>query len=373
MFMSLSSDIKEYALSIGFHRVGFTTLDKFPIYEEELARRRKTYEWRLEKTPTFFDRTDFSKRVPGAKSIIVVIFDFLNQAVPPEMEHKVGRYYLLWGPPRPVHRDRLNLIMEFLQRRGIHAALENRLPVRQAAARAGISTFGKNTFAISEGIGSFVSINTIVADVELEYDRPTIEVDCPEKCTLCLDACPTGALYEPLRMDPVQCIAYNSYATPGSPMGSRVQIIPKDIRSFMGTWIYGCDACQQVCPKNRAKLKSTFPPDAYLESVSGDYALEKLLVMSEEHLGRVVPLLRYINDKQYYRRNAAVALGNSGDEASVRPLTDAMQDPSDIVRMHAAWALGRIGDARARAALETSIRSDPSHDVRLEIRMALER
>ena len=72
----------------------------------------------------------------------------------------------------------------------------------------------EDTFAFADGIGSFVLISAFVVDAELDYDEPIFEVKCPTGCAACLEACPTGALYEPLKMDPRLCIAFNTFVTP---------------------------------------------------------------------------------------------------------------------------------------------------------------
>jgi len=141
----------------------------------------------------------------------------------------------------------------------------------------------------------------------------------------------------------------------------------------MGTWIHGCDVCQQVCPRNQAKLKAELPPNAFLEYMADDFQLEKMLNMTDEQFGRVHDLLlmNYISSKRYFRRNAAVALGNQGSQEAAPALTEAMQDPDELIRGHAAWALGRIGGNRAKKALESSLSRETSEYVIGEIKAAL--
>ena len=82
---------------------------------------------------------------------------------------------------------------EFLEKQGCRVGRDSvEPPARLSGARAGVTHYGKNCFAFTEGIGSFITIGTYVVDVELEYDEPTMEVRCPNNCTLCFDACPTG-------------------------------------------------------------------------------------------------------------------------------------------------------------------------------------
>ena len=122
----------------------------------------------------------------------------------------------------------------------------------------------KNCFAFTPDSGSFIVLSSFVVDVELDHDEPTYDVHCPPKCTACIDACPTGAIYEPLKMNPRRCIAFNTFWAQDGVPGSASHI-PPEIREKMGSWIHGCDICQEACPRNRPKLKASFP-----RSVSGE-------------------------------------------------------------------------------------------------------
>ncbi|MDP6347306.1 MAG: HEAT repeat domain-containing protein [Dehalococcoidia bacterium] len=369
--ISVSSDIKEYALRLGYDRVGFTPAESFPIYQRELSSRLHMYDWAMGDNQRLLRAADPRNAMPEARTIVVAVYDYFKKSFPPKMVGRIGRLYLGHGggTPLPIPRARYRLLREFLEKQGFFTSRGGvNPPARQAGARAGVTTFGKNCFAFAEGIGSFIEIDTLVIDGELEYDRPTMQVSCPDKCTLCIDACPTGALYEPLRMNPLMCVAYNSYATPGSFLGDGQTVLPMDIRERMGVWIYGCDICQQVCPHNQPRLKAKLPPHAYTAQVAADFRLEKLLNMSAEYFrNKVYPLLHYIKDGRYVQRNVAVALGNLGQEEAVPHLARAMRDPDELVRGHAAWALGRIGGRGAMEILEGSLATECSEYARSEI------
>jgi len=369
--LSLSSDIKEYALSLGYDRVGFTTADSFPVLQKELNDRSDMYDW---VGPWLLRNADPRNVLPEARSVIALVYDYFRHSYPEGMTGKVGRYYLSLGsgePPHPIYRARNVLLIEFLTNQGCRVGWG--LPARSSAARAGATSYGTNCFAFAEGIGSFISIVPLVIDKELEYDTPTFDVNCPEECTLCIDSCPTGALYEPLRMNPRLCITYNTYSTPGSIIGKGQEVLPLELREGMGTWVFGCDVCQQVCPRNQAKLKAKLPPNAFLEYIADDFQLEKILNITDEHYRRMYDLLamKYIVNKRYFRRNAAVALGNQGSQEAVPALTRAMQDPDELIRGHAAWALGRIGGKQAKQALESSLLHETSEYATGEIKAAL--
>ncbi|MBE0480324.1 MAG: epoxyqueuosine reductase [Dehalococcoidia bacterium] len=375
--MSISSDIREYALSLGYDRVGFTTAERFTLLEQALSERPQMYSWAMDGSLQLLKSADPGNIMPGARSIVVTVYDYSKQSYPKALAGKIGRVYLAYGAGalHAVHRARHSLLREFLVKLGARVARGSiSPPARLAGARAGVTDFGKNCFAFARDIGSFIVINTLVTDIDLQYDEPALEVGCPDKCTLCLDTCPTGALYQPLRMNPLRCVAYNSYATPGTVFGNVSDILSPEIREGMGSWVYGCDICQEVCPRNQPRLKARLPSNAYLEHIAGDFALDRLLNMSDEHFrGRVLPLLQYIGDRRYFQRNAAVALGNLRNEDAIPAITQAIQGPDALVRGHAAWALGKIGTGKARVILNRCLLREGSSFVRDEIRAALAR
>jgi epoxyqueuosine reductase len=364
--MSLTSNIKEYALSLGYDRVGFTTAADFPIYRRELTERGHMYDWTPSLHAGLLRTAEPHGVFPEARSTVVAVYGYFKHSYPSEMVGRVGRYYQSLGgvPQLPMHGARYRLLKEFMEKAGCRTVGGGAPPPRLASARAGTTTFGKNCFAFAGSLGSFLFISTFLVDAELDHDEPTMAVRCPEKCTLCIDACPTGALYEPLRMNPRRCIAFNSYT-------ASVPVIPPDLREGMGDWVFGCDVCQEACPRNKAPLRAKLPPNAYLEAMADDLRPERLIEMTDESFASVGTLLNYIKEKRFFQRNAAVALGNRGDPDSVPVLKKALRDGEEVVRGHAAWALGRIGGGRARAALEASLSGETSEYVRGEIASAL--
>jgi len=374
--MSLTEDIKECALDLGYSKAGITTADSFPAYIAELNSRRDMYGWYIESDFQPITGADPKSVMPSAKSIIAVVYDASKESFPEELVGKIGRLYqarCYLTPRQRINGARRQLMREFLEKNGCEVARRLVAPERLAAARAGAITYGKNTFAFAESIGSFILITAFVVDAELEYDEPTVEVKCPPKCTACIDACPTGALYEPLKMDPRRCIAFNTFMTQDGYPGGVTSYIPPDIREKMGTWIHGCDICQEVCPRNQRRLKAKLPQNEFLAKVAPDIKIAKLLNLTDEfYTKRVQPLMyNYIREKKYFQRNAAIALGNMGDPAFIPDLAQAMQDSEEMVRGYAAWALGKIGGTQASQILEASLVRETAEPVRTEIEAAL--
>jgi epoxyqueuosine reductase len=303
------------------------------------------------------------------------VYDYSKESFPEELLGKIGRLYLAraYNPPHPINAGRQQLMREFLQKKGARVGQGIFLPERMAGARAGAVTFGNNNFVFAEGIGSFVILTSFVVDIELDYDESTMEVKCPDGCTACIKACPTEAIYEPLKLNPHRCISYNNWWTQDGRPGGVTSFIPPEIREKMGTRIHGCDVCQEVCPHNQERLKARLPKNEFLVRMAQDFSLAKMLNMTDEfYMRRVQPLMyNYIKDKKYFRRNAAIALGNLGDPAFIPDLTVAMQDAEELVRGYAAWALGKIGGSRARQILEASLNREMGDFAKKEIKAAL--
>jgi len=375
--MSLSEDIKDFALDLGYSRVGITTADAFPDYIVELESRRDMYSFFIEGDLEPIKGADPRSVMPSAKSIVVAVYDAFKESFPEKLVGKIGRIYLArcyLTPHNRINGARRQLMREFLEKSVGQVAHQLNVPDRLSAARSGATTYGKNTFAFTEGGGSFIVITTFVVDAELDYDQPTLEVKCPPKCVACIDACPTGALYEPLKMNPLRCIAFNTFGTRDGRPGGVTSYIPPEIREKMGTWIHGCDICQEVCPRNQRRLKAKLPQNEFLSKVAQDFELTKLLNLSDEfYTKRVQPLMyNYIREKKYFQRNAAIALGNIGDPGFIPDLAQAMQDPEGLVRGYAAWALGRIGGSQAHQILKGSLPSETDEFAKKEIQAALD-
>ncbi|WP_407311891.1 epoxyqueuosine reductase [Desulfosporosinus sp. SB140] len=376
--MTLTNDIKEFALDLGYTKVGITTAESFSDYIHELKSRGSKYDFYVQDPRQPLQGAEPQKLMPSAKSVICFAWDYAQKSFPESLIGKIGRIYQARCYNAPSHRingARYQLMKDFLVKNGCQIGQGIFIPERWAAARAGITTFGKNNFAYAEGVGSFVVLSSIVVDVELEYDEPTLEIKCPEGCTACIKACPTQAIYEPNKLNPRRCIAFNAWFTQDGKPAGLTSHIPPEIREKMGTRVHGCDICQEVCPRNQAKLKSKLPDDEFLIKVAQDFSLSKMLNMTDEFYStRIQPLMyNYIKDRKYFQRNAAIALGNLGEPSAIPDLEIALDDPEELVRSYAAWALGKIGGSTAKQILEKNHQKQTSEAVQKEIDAALEK
>jgi len=208
---------------------------------------------------------------------------------------------------------------------------------RSAAQKAGLGFFGRNSCLIDGEIGSYFFIADLIVDLELEPDEPGMGT-CG-RCTRCMDRCPTGAIKAPGVVDARLCISYLTIENKGE--------IPRELRGAVGDWAFGCDVCQEVCPYNKAKATRSRWPEFSAESGAGPYLeIEEVLGIrtDEEFEERFAgtPLLR--PGRAGLLRNCCVAAGNLRLEKAVPVLEECLRDdPSALVRGHAAWALGETG------------------------------
>lgn len=234
---------------------------------------------------------------------------------------------------------------------------------RDLAARAGLGVVGKNTNLLHRQAGSWFLLGEVFLSLELDPDAPL--TDMCGRCTLCLQACPTGALPEPYRLDSNRCISYWTIEHRGA--------FPPEIREGIGDWVFGCDICQEVCPWNRRSgIAGARHPELELPPQRAGLDLVGLLLMRREDFAerfQVSPMKR--PKLEGLQRNAAVAMGNRRDPRHVAPLARTLREGEPLVRAHAAWALGRIGGDEARLALAAALEQEMDEAVRGEIRQAL--
>jgi epoxyqueuosine reductase len=204
---------------------------------------------------------------------------------------------------------------------------------REAAVRAGVGFYGKNTMVITPSHGSWVVLGTLVTEVEIEA-APPLDLDCGS-CRLCIDACPTGALDEPGVLDATRCLSYWTQSS---------EPIPGEYREELGTMIYGCDICQDVCPWNHGieKRRARDPLEADAQPVVS--LRHWLQADGSELIAELDRLYVPRKDPRWLRRNALIAAGNVGTSALV-PLVESYARTDDPVLSDAAqWALERLAE-----------------------------
>jgi epoxyqueuosine reductase len=366
----IASRLKDWALDEGFDRAGVARLRRSahgPALADWLARGDHAEMAYLERR--FETRVDPGTLFEGAASALCVAMQYhpLSGTGDPEGD--------LW--PR---------VARYARGKDYHQVMENRLerlasrieqaypgtrtkvyvdtgPVleRELAARAGLGAIGKNTNLLDPEIGSWFLLGEIISSMHLEDDA--IASDLCGTCTLCLEACPTGALPRAYRLDSRRCISYWTIEHRGA--------VPRRIRPLLGEWVFGCDICQEVCPVN-TEVQAADHPEFELDTERAALDLAGLLSLARDQYVQVFrgsPMKRA--KLEGLQRNAAVAMGNSKSKRYLSALSDALKRGGCLVKAHAAWALGQIGGTRARTALEDARREETEEAILAEIDAAL--
>ncbi len=377
----LRERIRAEAMALGFDAIGFASASEHPhagrLREWLDAGRHGTMLW-MARAPE--RRVDPRSVLSGAKTVISVALGYYRGDWPAPG----GNHGALGGGTAPR-----GLIARYAWGRDYHTRLRKRLkrlaaairsmcsdarwlayvdtgPVldRGWAERAGIGWIGKNTNVIRKGAGSWYFLGEILTDLEIPNDPPAKNY-CGT-CARCIAACPTGAIVGPYQLDARRCISYLTIEHRGS--------IPLELRPLIGSRIFGCDDCQEVCPWNRFAVK-TADPDFAQRPEQQTPELVPLLSIDEpafraRYQGTAILRAR----RSGFVRNVAVALGNLGSPSAIGPLRRALAGDADpLVRGHAAWALGRIGGMEAIAALREAKGREQEEEVLTEIQGALAR
>lgn len=336
----LKQAIKAKARQLGFILAGVTSCDTpahINIFEDWLAREHHGTMDYLASDRNRSRRANPKLILPECESILVLALPYTPNAEAGMMNDtfKIAAY-ALGDDYHDVIPPRLKELVEFIEEQVGHP-IPNRWytdsgPVleRELAQRAGLGWIGKNSMLINPKHGSTFLLAEIFLGIQLEPDEP-ISTDHCGTCTRCLNACPTQCILPDRTLDARRCISYLTIENKGS--------IPEELRDQVGTWVFGCDICQQVCPWNRFSQESDLQlkPNIPLPVISKD-----LLMTSAEFNQRFKrsPIKRA--KRRGYLRNLAVAVGNNGNREDVSVLESASQDNEPLAQEHAKWALEKF-------------------------------
>ena len=214
---------------------------------------------------------------------------------------------------------------------------------RVYAKYAGVGWIGKNTCILNQKLGSWLFLGVVLTSLELQPDIPA--PDRCGSCTRCIDACPTDALIAPYQLDANQCISYLTIEKRGA--------IPEDMREGMGRHVFGCDICQDVCPWNR-KAPVTSAVEFQARDGLVNPALEWLAEMNAEEFReqfRASPIRR--TKRSGLRRNAAITMGNSGNQNFLPTLQKLAADDDAVVAESARWAVEKLNGCASQPMPKT--------------------
>ena len=345
--VSISDFIKQAARESGFDLAGvaavgdFAELQYFPEWiAAGHAGEMKYLEARDDAGE--LKRAALRRVAPWARSVVVCAINYntaqpySTQVADPERGW-ISRY--AWS--REDYHDALSrrLCQIESRLRDSHPGIETRCYVdtgplveRVYAKYAGVGWIGKNTCILNQKLGSWLFLGVILTSLELQPDLPA--PDRCGTCTRCLDACPTDAFLGPYRLDSNKCISYLSIEKRGD--------IPESLRDGMGRHVFGCDVCQDVCPWNRrapASDKEEFQPRTDLVNP----ALDWLAQMNVEEFARTFRASPVKRAKLAgLRRNAVLAMGNSGDSRFLPILEEIATESDPVLAGSARWALKKL-------------------------------
>jgi epoxyqueuosine reductase len=306
-------EVKRRAKELGFDLCGIAPVGAFP----ELSFLREWIDRGYAGTMAYLPRTaerraDVRRVMPSARSVIVTgtVYNIDSACSIEHTDPGVGEVarYARGENYHEVLGRRLEALVAWLHEEHPEPfearAYVDTGPVQERvyAQYAGLGWIGKNTCVISPEKGSWILLAEIICSLSLEPDQPSLD-QCGT-CTLCLEACPTGAFVEPHVLDATRCISYLTIEYRGA--------IPDEHRRAVGNHLFGCDICQEVCPWNAvaATANSQWPSRPALSLLK----LDELSNRSDEELGDLIggtPLMRA--GVKGLRRNLATALENRGD------------------------------------------------------------
>ena len=332
----LSQEIKQKALQLGYLACGIIPINIFDDYKKHLDERVKSFPESKELYDPLYDNVCHPE---NAKSVIVCTQRYNQYNIPKSLNGLYGKCYLF--DSRVQYSTEYRVAAEFneyIKLCGINI-LQCRVPDRLAAAKAGLGKIARNNFLYDPEHGSYIWINALVIDKELEYDD--IQEDyllpaCNDGCGECIKACPTKALSGKYSMNRGKCITHLLLTK---------NIVDDNTRTQMGLWIYGCDKCQDACPINKDKFNEAdeFP---LLKEYEEYLSPQRILEMDDDtYLNIVNPRFWYAGKDGLlvWKRNALLDMINSGDKKYF-PFIKKYSEHTDMqLRETALWGCDKLG------------------------------
>ena len=362
----LEDRIRREAAAAGFSAAGITRPNAIPEAAGHLrvylaAGRHGDMTWMA---GTADRRGDPARLWPEARSVVMLGLNYGPDGDPLAALADPGRAAIsVYAQGRDYH----DIVKKGLKRVARFIAEQAKAPVKvfvdtaplmekPLAASAGLGWQGRHTNLVSRTHGSWLFLGAILTVAELVPDAP--EMDHCGSCRRCLDVCPTEAFPAPYQLDARRCLAYLTIEHKGH--------IPLEFRAPMGNRVFGCDDCLAVCPWNKFAAAAA---DARLKSMQGEAPRLADLLTLDDTAFRArfagTPVRRTGRDR--FLRNVLIAAGNSGDPELAPRIVALLADPAPVVRAMAVWALGRLLEPAAFAALAARHdQSEPEPDVAIE-------
>ncbi len=350
-------EVRAWALELGFSQIGVANIDLSDAESGLLAWLAAGFHGEMHYMAAHgLKRARPAELVPGTLSVLTARMDYLPESVGPDWQQRewdrladpTQAQVSLYARGRDYHkvlRQRLQQLADRLQQSlgplG-HRVFTDSAPVLEVelASRSGIGWRGKHTLTLHRDVGSMFFLGEIYLDLALPPSEP-VSAHCGQ-CRACLEACPTGAIVAPYRLDARRCISYLTIEQDGP--------IPIELRPALGNRIYGCDDCQLVCPWNKFARRNALPDFNWREPL-GHASLLDLWAWDEATFLRRTEgsAIRRIGHGRW-RRNLAVAMGNALRqdlapalrERLLAALSEQRPDASPILAEHIDWALAQV-------------------------------
>jgi len=346
-------EIKQIAQELNFSDCRIapaTKLDEYQKHYQEFIEqsRHGKMEYLKKHTPL---KTNPQAILPGCKSIILVTLNYFQARkdaqhwaphihIPKHQEGQVARY-AFGRDYHKVFKSKLSLLAKKLNQSYQDSqqrffADSGPLLERQYAEYSGLGYIGKNTLLITRKYGSWVLIGEILTTVELDYDKPfdREEMVCGS-CNKCQVTCPTNALDQDYKMDGSKCISYLTIEHKG--------MISEELMPKMGSWIFGCDICQEVCPHN-FRAKDSQEAD-FTKAIAGEEMnLQEILHIKnqQEFTAKFAgsPVMRAKREKLV--RNALIVAANLQRTDLKDDIQNLLTDPDPTISKTARWSLQQL-------------------------------
>lgn len=353
----LKQDVIDYAHTIGIDSIGFTTADPFDEMKQKLV------DYHVKGYASGFEESDIALRtepkltLPTARSIIAIAVGYPNKLKGAPKSTRGDRRGMFarasWGQDyHSIMRKRLDKLADYLRDRVDGVEIQSMVDTgalsdRAVAERAGLGYVGRNGFVINPELGTWTYLGEMLVSVPFPPDDPLLD-SCGD-CTICVDRCPTGALVGDGQLNSQKCISFLTQ-TKG--------YLADEYRYKIGNRLYGCDTCQQVCPRNKGI--NTQHEDIVLEPEILKPRLVPLLKMSNKEFKNTYGHLAGAwRGKKPIQRNAIVALAHFKEVSAIPDLQDvALNDPRPMIRGTAYWAIGQIQGEDARSFIEQQYQNE---------------
>ena len=361
------NEVIKYAKTIGIDAIGFTHSEPFSDFKVKLIEHYKQSRQSGFETGSVEERTEPKRSLPSAKSIISIAVGYPNK-LPNAPKSKPGERRGMfarasWG--MDYHKllgTRLEKLEAFIKSRMPEVEMKSMVDTgvlsdREVARRSGLGFMGKNCFVINPDLGTYHYIGEMLTSFPFPPDEELID-SCGD-CNICVDRCPTSALLGDGNIDATRCLSFVSQ-TKG--------FLSEEYKKKLGNRLYGCDTCQQVCPRNKG-INIAHHDDIVLEPEILKPELTSLLEISNREFKDTYGHLSGVwRGKKPIQRNAIIALAHFKERGAIDILKRvAENDPRPVIKGTAYYAIGQILGEESFEYIRERFEFETDADVRREM------